>query len=223
MIKKEDLILRVLLIRILCNLIMSVVSISIIVMKICQFSFSIIYLLWGVPIILINLLDIIFLVRSSLKKPEKVDIRFSTLLISLGAALALVFTSFFLKYPRLPIPGSIYFRAFASILNLLTYPIIVWALLCLKSCLTVIPEAHKIVAHGIYKYSRHPLYMCYIIWSVSYILIFQSIPFIILSIVFISLIILRMKREEDLLLETFPEYRYYYDNTGLFGLNKNKN
>ncbi len=88
---------RVLLIRILCNLIMSVVSISIIVTKICQFSFSIIYLLWGVPIIFINLLDIIFSCKKLSKKPEKVDIRFSTLLISLGAALALVFTSFFLN------------------------------------------------------------------------------------------------------------------------------
>ena len=205
-------------IKILSNLIITTLCIYLVINKINSFSFSINYLLWGLPILIINVLDGFFLIKSAFKKPTTIDIRFSTILISLGGASIMALTSFFLKYPPLPIYGAIYFKMLASLLNVLTYPFVIWALLCLKSCLTIVPEAHKVVASGIYKYSRHPLYMCYILWAITYILIFQSIPIIILSTVFIALTVLRMKREEDLLLETFPEYEDYYNNTGLLGI-----
>lgn len=202
---------------------MILLSLWVVISKTSQFSLSIYYLLWGIPIILINLLDIFFLGKSLLKKPKNVDTRISSLLISLGGASSLLFTSFFVSYPPLNIPYAIYLKALAAILNLITYPLVIWSLLCLRSCLTVIPEAHKIVANGPYKYSRHPLYVCFMMWAVANVLIFQSIPFIVLSVIYIYLLFLRLKREEELLLATFPEYKEYYENTGLIGLKNKEN
>jgi len=197
---------------------MAIMSITVVFSKIKMFSFSYIFLLWGIPIIFINLLDVIFLIKSSLKTPKNVDTRISSIIISLGGAASLLLTSLFLNYPPLHIPGAVHLKAIASLLSLLTYPLLIWALLCLRSCLTVIPEAHKVVANGIYKYSRHPLYMCYNIWALTYIFIFQSIPIIIVVFIYYIFVFLRIKREEELLLKTFPEYQDYYDRTGLFGL-----
>ena len=97
------------------------------------------------------------------------------------------------------------------------YPFIIAALFSLRNCLTVIPEAHRVVAHGIYKYSRHPLYMCYLIWNFAYIFMFPSWLMIAINLVGMAVQVLRLKREETLLLATFPEYRDYYLRTGLLG------
>ncbi|MEI7474943.1 MAG: isoprenylcysteine carboxylmethyltransferase family protein [bacterium] len=136
------------------------------------------------------------------------------------ATLLLTASSFFLNSYPLQIPYSKLLKEFAGIADLITYPVLIWALMCLKSCLTVIPEAHKVVATGIYKYSRHPLYVIYIIWALLNILLFQSMAIIIITSIYIGLMYLRIKIEESLLLETFPEYREYYNNTGLIWIDK---
>lgn len=175
------------------------------------------YLLWGAPIIMLNILNLYFLFQSIQQDPKGVDSRWSTFLISTGATLTLGFTSFFIGYPLLEIPYATQIKQMGIMLAFIPYPFVVWALLCLNNCLTVLPEAHAVVARGIYKYSRHPLYMCYIIWAISNMLMFPSLPIIALSILEISLQLLRIKREEALLLETFPEYRSYWERTGLIG------
>jgi len=192
-------------------------SIILIMTKMQAHSFSYIFILWGIPIIFINVLDLVFLIKSLLLTPKNIDIRFSTIIISLIGATALGSTAFFTEFESLKVPGSQYYKALASLLSLFTYPLIIWALLCLKDCLTIIPEAHKVVASGIYKFSRHPLYVCYSIWAFTYILIFQSIPVIIIISCYLFVLYLRARREEALLLLTFPEYREYYEKTGFIG------
>ena len=73
------------------------------------------------------------------------------------------------------------------------------------------------MARGIYKYSRHPLYVCYIIWAIANMMMFTSWAMIAVSCAHIAILLVRLKREEKLLLATFPEYHTYYENTGLIG------
>ncbi|MBP1762955.1 MAG: Isoprenylcysteine carboxyl methyltransferase [Firmicutes bacterium] len=103
------------------------------------------------------------------------------------------------------------------ILSLVPYVFVVWSLFCLKDCLTVVPEAHAVVAHGPYKYSRHPLYVCYMIWAIANFMMFPSLLMLFASIGQIVFLFLRLYREEHLLLTSFPEYYTYYQNTGLLG------
>jgi len=83
--------------------------------------------------------------------------------------------------------------------------------------MTIIPEAHAVVARGIYRYSRHPLYMCYIVWAIANMMMFPSWLMLAISTAHIIVLFVRLKREETLLLATFPEYHSYYAATGLIG------
>lgn len=184
---------------------------------ILRYSGSSYHWLWGTPILIINILNLYFLYQSIRQEPKGIDLRWSTFLISTGASLALGCTSFFISYPLLEIPYVANIRQVGVAVSLMPYPFVIWALLCLNNCLTVLPEAHALVATGIYRYSRHPLYMCYIVWAIANMLMFPSWPIIIISVTEIVLQILRFKREEALLLEILPSYRNYREQTGLIG------
>ena len=175
------------------------------------------YWLWGIPVILVCLLDIYFLTRSLLQRPTSIDTRLSTLLFSLGATFGFSLVAILIAPPSIALPYLHEIQQAGNLLAILPYPFACWALLCLGDCLTVVPEAHKVVAHGIYRYSRHPLYACYIIWAVADSMMLPSIPMFMASIMQIIFLVLRFHREEQLLLATFPEYRPYYETTGLWG------
>ena len=169
------------------------------------------------PVIIILSLDIYFLSKSWIHKPKEIDNRLSTFFISVASVMGFAMVLVFADYPVLELPYLEFLKRIGIALNLLPYPLIIWALLCLRDCLTVLPEAHKVIAHGIYEYSRHPLYVCYMMWAVSYMLLYPSIPIILSMVAVIGSLLIRIKREEALLLKTFPEYRDYYESTGLIG------
>lgn len=173
--------------------------------------------LWGMPVILVSLLDIYFLTRSLLQQPLSIDRRLSTLIISLGATFGLSLVAILIASPALEMPYRQSVQQVGSFLSIAPYPFAFWALFCLGNCLTVVPEAHKVIAHGIYRYSRHPLYACYIIWAIANSMMLPSLPMFIASIVQIIFLVLRFRREEQLLLVTFPDYREYYEATGIWG------
>jgi len=181
------------------------------------FSISDFHWLWGIPAVLVTALDLYFLFKSTLKTPLNMDSRISTFLISVSAALTFSFAAFAMNFPPLHLPYIDMMQRIGQATALLPYPFIVAALFSLRNCLTVIPEAHCVIAHGIYKYSRHPLYMCYLVWNFAYILMFPSWLMIAINIAGMATQLLRLKREEALLLATFPEYRDYYLKTGLLG------
>jgi protein-S-isoprenylcysteine O-methyltransferase Ste14 len=185
--------------------------------NIMSYSWSFYYWIWGMPILVINTLNLYFLYKSLRQKPKQIDSRWSSFLISTGAALALGVTSFFTSYPLLELPYITTLSHIGVVISLFPYPFAIWAILSLNNCLTVLPEAHALVVRGIYKFSRHPLYMCYIVWAISSMLVFPSWPVIVLSITEIILQLLRLKREEALLLEALPEYKNYREQTGLIG------
>jgi len=175
------------------------------------------HVLWGVPVIAVSLLDIYFLTRSLVRAPKSIDTRLSTFIISVGATFGFSVVAVLIADPQIEFHLMQVVEQIGHFLAILPYPFVVWSLFCLKDCLTVVPEAHAVVAHGIYKYSRHPLYVCYMIWAIANIMIFPTLSMIIGSLVQITCLIVRLHREEQLLLKTFPEYSEYYQRTGLCG------
>ena len=203
-------------IRYVVNATVTLFTILIIVSRILSFS-TIEYWLWGLPGLLIAVLDIYYLTKSTLRVPKNIDAAFSTVFISVSANFGFLFGAFVITYPVLEFSGQAVLRDIGKAIALAPYPFVIWALFCLKDCLTVIPEAHGVVARGIYKYSRHPLYMCYIIWAIANMLMFPSWQMIVVSSGHIILLVVRFQREENVLLATFPEYHDYYQRTGLAG------
>lgn len=175
------------------------------------------HLLWGIPVIAVSLLDIYFLTSSLLRKPKSIDTRLSTLFISLGATFGFSLVAVSIADPPIVFSYVESVQQAGRMLSLVPYPFAIWALFCLKDCLTVVPEAHTVIAHGIYRYSRHPLYVCYIVWAMANVLIFPSLSMMIGSLCQIVFLMIRLQREERLLLTTFPEYQDYYKKTGLCG------
>lgn len=204
-------------IRLVANGTITVFCLLIIVARLTAFSSSGYHWLWGIPALLITVLDIYFLTKSLLHEPKRVDTGFTTFLISVTGSMGFGLSAVVVTYPVLDLPHIAAMRELGGLIALVPYPFIIWALFCLKDCLTVIPEAHSVVAHGIYKYSRHPLYMCYIVWAIANMLMFPSWLMFTVSSAHIVLLILRLRKEESLLLATFPEYRDYYKRTGLAG------
>jgi len=190
--------------------------------KIKLFEFELYYILWILPLIIINLLDIFFLIKSLMQIPKDVDVRVFTVFLYTVCATTIGVSPFFLDYPLIFDNYNNYIRVIAGFINLATYPMAIWSLLCLKNCFSIIPEAHKVVSTGIYKFFRHPLYFCYILWEISKMLAFPNIPIIVFSSVYILLTLLRIKIEDNLLLKTFPEYKNYYESTGLLGFKFSK-
>lgn len=175
------------------------------------------YLLWGIPVIAVSVLDIYFLTRSLLHQPKKMDTRLSTLVISIGATFGFSLVAIGIGDPLVVVPYMERVQQVGRFLAIIPYPFVIGSLFCLKDCLTVVPEAHTVVANGIYRYSRHPLYVCYIVWAIANILMFPTLSMMIGSIAQIIFLFVRLRREEQLLLETFPEYQEYYKKTGLCG------
>lgn len=203
--------------RFIANGTITIFVLLLIVSRLMGGSSSIYYWLWGIPSITVSTLEIYFLTRSLMKQPKNIDTRFSTFAISLGATVGFGIVAIAIPYSQFQIPHMEILHPMGTVLSLLPYPFVIWAMLCLKDCLTLIPEAHTVVAHGIYKYSRHPLYVCYIIWAVANIMLFPAWPMLVASVAHIALLVWRLRREEQLLLATFPEYRQYYMRTGLCG------
>ena len=175
------------------------------------------YLLWGIPVIAVSLLDIYFLTRSLLRAPKSIDTRLSTFIISGGATFGFSLAAILIVDPQLQFPHMQVVERVGRYIAILPYPFVIWSLFCLKDCLTVVPEAHAVVANGIYRYSRHPLYVCYMIWAVANSMMFPTLSMLIGSVAQIGFLLVRLGREEQLLLKTFPEYRQYYERTGLCG------
>lgn len=175
------------------------------------------YLLWAIPVIAVSVLDIYFLTRSLVQQPKKMDTRLSTFVISIGATFGFSLVAIGIGDQVVLVPYLEFIQKIGRVLAILPYPFVIWALFCLKDCLTVVPEAHIVVANGIYQYSRHPLYVCYMVWAISNIMMFPTLSMMIGSIAQIIFLVVRLGREEKLLLETFPEYQEYYKRTGLCG------
>ncbi len=88
-------------------------------------------------------------------------------------------------------------------------PFYVAAVINLGKNLSVLPEAGTLQTGGVYRFSRHPLYSTYIYWYLIQITILQSWVIVGLSMIQITLQIIRARSEERILEKNFPEYAGY--------------
>jgi protein-S-isoprenylcysteine O-methyltransferase Ste14 len=80
-----------------------------------------------------------------------------------------------------------------------------------------IQKEHKIITIGLYKLIRHPIYAAMFIWVVGLALFTANIIFVFLAIFTIIWLILRVPKEEKMMVEQFgDEYVQYIKKTGKF-------
>lgn len=176
------------------------------------------YILWCIPNLFSSLSIFVFLFMALLKKPKAVNESFICFFIGIiSSNLPFLVGTFGDMFSMGVKDESLIILAI--LINLLTMPFYITGVFTLGKRLTVLPEANSLQTSGIYSISRHPLYLCYLIWFVTQIMIFQTWMVVILSIIQITLIIIRAKSEERILEKNFPEYKEYKSRVWWIGNN----
>lgn len=76
---------------------------------------------------------------------------------------------------------------------------------------------HTLIQTGMYKFVRHPLYASIILMFYGGCMVYRNILSIVaVSVVFVPFMAYRARQEEKMLLQRFPEYHNYKQNTGMF-------
>jgi protein-S-isoprenylcysteine O-methyltransferase Ste14 len=179
-----------------------------------------IFIIFTLPYVLMNILSCYYLISSILKKPKDINDNIWMVIASfLGCNLTLAAGHFI----ELKSSNPNITMAFAGIvLSITAIPFYIAAVINLGKNLTVLPEANTLNTKGIYSISRHPLYSCYIYWYFTNILIYQSKAIIITSIMQAIFQIIRAKNEEKILGKNFLEYADYKKKVWWIGKIKEK-
>ncbi len=107
--------------------------------------------------------------------------------------------------PMLQIPGFI--------LAILGMGLAVYVISWLGRSFSIMAEARRLVTAGPYSTVRHPLYVAEGIALVGIVLLHFSLPAVLIAIVQWGLQLQRMKYEEGVLLQSFPDYATYMKTT----------
>lgn len=77
-------------------------------------------------------------------------------------------------------------------------------------------EGHTLVTAGVYHYMRHPMYSAHWLWAIAQALLIENwLAGLALLVTFLPLCLIRIPREEQMMLENFGEqYRQYMNRTG---------
>ena len=89
----------------------------------------------------------------------------------------------------------------------------VCAVLVLGRSISIVPQARQLVTRGPYAVVRHPLYLGEIVAMIGVTLQFFSVWALFLFALQCAFQLQRMKYEERLLIDAFPEYRGYMAST----------
>jgi protein-S-isoprenylcysteine O-methyltransferase Ste14 len=84
-----------------------------------------------------------------------------------------------------------------------------WAALSLGRAFSLIPQARALVTSGPYRYVRHPMYLGGLLITLGEIALRLSPLVVALNILFVAAQLVRMRYEEQLLEQTFPDYAAY--------------
>jgi protein-S-isoprenylcysteine O-methyltransferase Ste14 len=99
-------------------------------------------------------------------------------------------------------------------------PLLFWTFHSLGKNLTdtvVTRREHTLVAHGPYRWVRHPFYDVVLLWTLSLSLIIANWLLAILGLAVFAMLAVRTRIEEERLIERFgDEYRTYMKRTGRF-------
>jgi protein-S-isoprenylcysteine O-methyltransferase Ste14 len=78
----------------------------------------------------------------------------------------------------------------------------------------VIRQDHQLITHGVYRFSRHPIYLATIVVFLGLTVFAASLPGFLVMLALIPLFLIRIRREERLLTEAFGDaYRQYQQRT----------
>ncbi|PID60357.1 MAG: hypothetical protein CSB44_10580 [Gammaproteobacteria bacterium] len=95
----------------------------------------------------------------------------------------------------------------------LSMPLALWALLSMnRETLSVFPEprmAGILVANGPYRYVRHPMYNAVLLGGTGAVLVHQSLWHLVTLAALVGVMIIKIHREEALLLQHYPHYANY--------------
>jgi protein-S-isoprenylcysteine O-methyltransferase Ste14 len=89
----------------------------------------------------------------------------------------------------------------------------IFALIRLRGSFSIMAEARQLVTTGIYRHVRHPLYLAEAIAAIGAVMQFLSVWTMLLLAVQTAFQLRRMRNEERLLSEAFPEYAVYKEKT----------
>lgn len=91
---------------------------------------------------------------------------------------------------------------------------IVYSIWHLRSAFSIEPAARRLITTGPYRVARHPIYAGYLLQYAGTLLTFPSVPCAGALLVWFLLMADRMRLEETVLLEAFPDYADYRRRVG---------
>jgi protein-S-isoprenylcysteine O-methyltransferase Ste14 len=92
-----------------------------------------------------------------------------------------------------------------------------WPLWHLRRAFSIEPQARVLVTSGPYRLARHPIYAMYLLINAGLWLRHPSLAFGVVLLVWLGLLLIRIRAEERVLTEAFPEYSAYRRRVGAFG------
>jgi protein-S-isoprenylcysteine O-methyltransferase Ste14 len=133
-------------------------------------------------------------------------------LIPRCAAVAGTFTAVgFVLLPPHELPSGLYLVSLLLIIGGTVFAI--WSVLVLGRSISILPEARRLVTSGPYALVRHPLYLGEFVAMVGVTLQYLSPLALLLLALQFALQLQRMKYEERVLFQVFPEYGDYMAHT----------
>ncbi len=113
--------------------------------------------------------------------------------------------------------------AWAGWIGMVTFTVALWLLWQSHTDLgrnwritTEIREGHELVTTGVFRYIRHPMYSAHLLWGIAQALLIHNwIAGLASLVIVIPLYMLRVRREEHMMIDRFgEEYREYMRRTG---------
>jgi protein-S-isoprenylcysteine O-methyltransferase Ste14 len=92
-----------------------------------------------------------------------------------------------------------------------------WPLWHLRRSFSIEPEARTLVTSGPYRFARHPVYAVYLLINLGILLRHLTLPFAVVMAIWLGLLMIRIRFEEQVLSVAFPAYREYRRRVAAFG------
>lgn len=136
-----------------------------------------------------------------------------------GSFLLLVFLQIAPRfYPHWLAPTELAaFQAMGALLWIAGSSWAAYAVWHLRSAFSIEPQARRLITCGPYRFARHPVYTGYLAQYVGMWLMFPTLPFGVVLFGWFLLMVDRIRHEERLLGNAFPEYADYRRRVGVLG------